>query len=149
MLQVKNPRDLGAAITFIVIGSAGMWFGREYDFGEAARMGPGYFPIMVSGLLVLIGIVVGAQAFAIEGVPIERFRWRSVLLILAAVLCFGALIEVGGLATTIVATVAIAAFATHEAAWKGTLGLAVFLAAFCVIVFVYALGQPIPIFGAR
>ena len=149
MLRAKNTRDLGAGITFVVIGLAGVWFGREYDFGESARMGPGYFPIMVSGLLVLIGVVVGAQSFAIAGPAIEAVRWRSAFLVLAAVLCFGALIEVSGLAAALVASVAIAAFATREATWKSTLGLAAFLAVFCVVVFVYALGQPIPIFGAR
>ena len=149
MVRVKSPRDLASSITFILIGLAGMWFAREYDFGAAARMGPGYFPMLVSGLLVLIGIVVGTQSLMIDGQSIDTIQWRSLLLITAGVVCFGALIEVAGLVPTIIATVAVAAYATHEATWKGTLGLAVFLGVFCVLIFVYALGQPLPIFGTR
>ena len=50
MVRVKSPQDFGASIIFILIGVAGLYFGSELSFGSAARMGPGYFPMIVSGL---------------------------------------------------------------------------------------------------
>ncbi|MCD6074571.1 MAG: hypothetical protein K0Q70_1454 [Rhodospirillales bacterium] len=110
-------------------------------------MGPGYFPIMVSALLVAIGLVVGAQSFVLNGPRIDPIQWRSALLVLAGVIVFGLLIEYAGLAGTVIATVLVAGYATREARLKHSIGLAVLLAAACVAIFVYGLNQAIPIFG--
>ena len=48
MVRVKSPQELGAAVVFLVIGLAGIYFGRELVFGTASRMGPGYFPTLLS-----------------------------------------------------------------------------------------------------
>ena len=49
MLRVKSPQDLGAGLVFMLIGVAGLYFGSDLAFGTAARMGPGYFPTLLSG----------------------------------------------------------------------------------------------------
>jgi len=147
MLRIKRPRDFAAAALFILIGAAGLWFGRTYQYGSAARMGPGYFPVLVSGLLILLGLIVGAQSVMLaEGAKLTGVNWRSVILIVASIIAFGFLVEYAGLVVTIVAAVGISAFATKEASWTATAALAVALSVFCVAVFVYALKQPLAIF---
>ena len=67
MLRVKSPQDLGAGLVFMLIGLAGLYFGSELAFGTAARMGPGYFPIVLSGLIMAIGIIVGLRGLTSRG----------------------------------------------------------------------------------
>lgn len=145
MLKVKSPQDFGAAILFLTIGIAGIYFARDLTFGSAARMGPGYFPTILSCIIVVIGAIVGLRSLAIEGPPIELVKLRPLLFILIAILAFGYLIEQVGLALTTAGLAIFAAYARHDVNLKETILLAVILSAFAVGVFAYALGQPLPI----
>ena len=100
MVRVKSPQDLGAGVVFLLIGIAGIYFGSDLAFGTAARMGPGYFPILLSGLIIVVGLVVGFKGLTIEGPPIEPVQLRPISFIIAAILIFGFLIERIGLALT-------------------------------------------------
>ena len=145
MLRVKKPEDLGAGILFILFGIAGLWFGKDYTVGTAARMGPGYFPMLLSWLLIGFGIFIAARAFVIEGPRIEPFRWRSILLVFAAIASFAFTIQRFGLAVAAFLVVAIAAPAVRQTRWPAIVLLAVFVAAFCVGVFIFGLKQPLPL----
>jgi hypothetical protein len=145
MLKVKNPQDFGAAILFLTIGIAGVYFGRDLTFGTASKMGPGYFPTILSYIIILIGAIVGLRSLVIEGPPIEPVRLRPLVFILIAILAFGYLIEQIGLAITTAGLAIFAAYARDSVNLKETIALAVLLSAFAVGVFAYALGQPLPI----
>jgi hypothetical protein len=145
MLRVKSPQDFGAAILFLIIGIAGIYFGRDLAFGSASKMGPGYFPTMLSCIIALIGTVVGVRSLAIEGPPIEPVKLRPLLFILVAIVAFGYLIEQIGLAISTAGLAIFAAYARHDVNLKETIVFAVFLSVFAIGVFAYALGQPLPI----
>jgi hypothetical protein len=147
MLRVRKPPDLGAGLLFIAFGAAGLWFGREYDMGTAAHMGPGYFPAMLSWLLIIIGAFIAARSFVIEGPPIAAVRWRSLIAILGSIALFGLLIQRAGAAIGIVVVIGAAALATRESRWKEVVPLAVFMAVACVLVFIVGLKQPLPLWG--
>jgi hypothetical protein len=149
MFRVKSPQDFGAAILFLTIGIAGIYFGRDLTFGSAARMGPGYFPTLLSCVIVFIGAIVGLKSLAIDGPPIEPSKLRPVLFILASILAFGYLIEQIGLAITTAGLAIFAAYARHDMNLKETVVLAVCLSGFAIAVFAYALGQPLPIWWGR
>ena len=149
MFRVKSPQDLGAGILFLAIGIAGIYFGRDLAFGSASRMGPGYFPTLLSCSIVLIGAIVGLRSLAIEGPPIEPIKLRPILFILAVVLAFGYLIEQIGLALTVAGLAVFAAYARGNVNLKETIVLAAALALFAIVVFAYALGQPLPIWWGR
>jgi hypothetical protein len=149
MVRARNPQDLGAAAMLIVIGLGGLWFGREYELGRAAQMGPGYMPMLLSVALIGFGATIGIRALAVAGPSIERGRWRPVLLVLAAIVAFGLLIASAGLAPATFVVAVLCAFAAQDVSWKEALLLAFGLAAFCAVLFVYALNQPIPVFGAQ
>jgi hypothetical protein len=108
-------------------------------------MGPGYMPTVLSWGLVLIGAFLSLRAFALEGPPIERSLFRPQVFILLAIIVFGLLIERVGLAPAIVVVTVVAALASHEMRWRETLAIAVGLAALCVGLFIYLLGQPLTI----
>jgi hypothetical protein len=149
MFRVKSPQDFGAAILFLVIGIAGIYFGRDLTFGSAARMGPGFFPTILSGIIVAIGAIVGIKSLAIAGPPVESIRLRPLLFILLAILAFGYLIEQIGLAVTTAGLAIFAAYARQDVNLKETIVLALFLTVFAIGVFAYALGQPLPIWWGR
>jgi hypothetical protein len=149
MLRVKSPQDLGAGLVFMLIGLAGLYFGSELAFGSAARMGPGYFPTVLSILILAIGIVVGLRGLSVEGPPVERVQLRPISFVVAAILIFGVLIETVGLALTAVLLTLFAAFARPGVKLAETLLLGAGLAIFAVTVFVYLLGQPLPAWWGR
>lgn len=149
MVRVKSPQDFGASIIFILIGVAGLYFGSELSFGSAARMGPGYFPMIVSGLIVGLGLIVGSRALSIEGPPIETVKVRPIVFIVVAIVVSGYLIDAIGLAISTLAITLIAAHARRDVNLRETLVLGVVLGLFAVIVFVYGLKQPLPPWWGR
>jgi hypothetical protein len=149
MVRVKSPQDLGAGAVFALIGVAGLYFGRELAFGTAARMGPGYFPTLLSILILAIGIIVAIRGLTTEGPPIEPVQLRPIAMIIAAILIFGVLIGVVGLALTALLLTVFAAYARREVKLTETILLGAGLAAFTVAVFVYLLGQPLPAWWGR
>ena len=84
---------------------------------------------------------------ALEGPPIEASLIRPQIFILLAIVAFGLLIERVGLAPAIVVVTLIAAYASREMRWTETVTVAVGLAALCVGLFIYLLGQPLAIWA--
>jgi hypothetical protein len=147
MLRLKSPQDLGAGIVFILIGAAGLVFGQDLRFGSAQRMGPGFFPYYVSWGIVLIGVACAGRSLAIAGPPIEKMKLRPILCVLAALLVFGVAMDTLGLVFSACALILIAALAQQKPNWRDTALLAAGMTAFCVVVFVWALKQPLTLFG--
>ncbi len=145
MLRVKSPQDLGAAIVFIVIGLAGLYFGKTLTFGTASQMGPGFFPTWLNLAILIIGVAIGVKALAVAGPAVERFHVRPILLIVAAIAVFAILINTAGLAVAALLMTIFAAYARRGVRLTETILLAVGLAVFSVVVFVYVLGQAVPV----
>jgi hypothetical protein len=149
MVRVKSPQDLGAGIVFILIGIAGFAFGRDLAIGSAARMGPGYFPMVLSGLIVAIGLVVAFRGLTVQGPALEKFHIRPLAFVLSAIVASGYLMGWFGLAITTLIVTLVASFARPNPNLRETLLLGVGMGIFGVLVFVYALGQPLPAWWGR
>jgi hypothetical protein len=143
MVRVKSPQDVGSGVVFLLIGLAGLGFGRDLAFGTAGRMGPGYFPMLLSALIIVVGLVVAFKGLTIEGPPIEPVQLRPICLI------FGLLIDSIGLALTAILLTIFAAYARPEVNLRETIVLGIGLALFTVVVFVYVLGQALPAWWGR
>jgi putative tricarboxylic transport membrane protein len=149
VLRIKSPQDVGAAAVFVGIGLAGLYFGRDLAFGSSHNMGPGYFPVILSWIIVAIGAIVGVKAVSIEGPPVEPVQLRPMAIIIASILAFGYLVDLVGLALTAALVTLLAAFARRGVNLIETLLLAAGLGVFCVLVFVYGLSQPFPAWWGR
>ena len=109
-------------VLLCLIGAGGVWLCSRLPMGTALRMGPGYFPTLVSWLLVGFGVVLLLRSVTTRGPAIESGQLRPFLLVLAAVLaffplCFNifwgpmAIVMIGGLiGATILTLVALPAF---------------------------------------
>jgi hypothetical protein len=150
MLKVRSSQDFLSGIIFIVIGSLGIWFGSEYEFGSAFRMGPGYLPLFLSAGLILVGLIITWRGFEYDGPPLEPTGWRPVLVVLGGVLLFGFLVDRAGLAVTAAVVSGFVTYAAPEQ-WHfiKRIVLAVILAVFSVLLFVYGLGQAIPVWWGQ
>jgi hypothetical protein len=130
---------------FIAFGCAGLWLGRNYAVGTLSRMGPGFFPMMMSIALIGTGAFLLARSLVVAGDPIERTALWPQLLILAAIVAFGLLIERVGLAASVIAVAVVSGIAAQGLRWFELAALALAMSAFAVVLFVYLLGQPIPV----
>ena len=146
---LERQRDLAGGALIAAIGLGFLVFGLDIPRGDAFRMGPGYFPTVLSGLLLLLGLVLMGRAWAaapragtFSGVP-----WQSVLLVTGAIVVFGLCVRGLGLAPTAAATVLLAARASARGSWRSSLMLAVGVAAGATLLFVWGLGLPLRAFG--
>lgn len=145
MLRVRSPQDFGAGVMFMLIGLAGLYFGRDLAFGTSRSMGPGYFPIILSALIVLIGAIVALKALAADGPAIGALKVRPLVFVIASILIFALLIGRAGLVVSSALLALAATYARGNAKLLEALLLAAGLAIFAIVVFVLALGQPMPI----
>lgn len=147
-IRIRSEKDFYIGLLYLGLGAAGLWFGQHYAFGTPARMGAGFFPIIIASLLVIFGLVAIGRGLTIEGPEVGALDWKGMALITLSVVAFGLLLKPAGLSVAIVASGLIAAFASDRFKfdWKALLGLVAF-AACCALVFVTGLGLPISIFG--
>lgn len=97
-MQVKSQKDFFSGLLFMGVGVAFAWGASTYSVGTGARMGPGYFPLMLGVVLALLGAVIAFKALVVEtesGDKIGKWVWRPVGYIVGANLAFGILL--GGL----------------------------------------------------
>ena len=146
-MKVRNQRDLGAGIMYMVIGVFFAAMATQYPMGTAAKMGPGYFPFYLGILMFLLGLLVAVKAFgakaAIESIP--KFNWRIIAQITGSVVLYGLLLPRLGFLIAVVVLVFVAASASREFTWKGTLINAAFLVTFTYSVFVLGLKLQFPL----
>ena len=144
MFRVKAPRDFGAATLIMLIGIAGLYFGKDLTYGTAGRMGPGYFPFLLSIIIIALGAGIGVKSLFVDGPPIEPPVIRPMAFVVASIVVFGYMIDYIGLFFTAIALTFIAAYARKSVNLIETTIFAIGLSIGTVLVFVYALGQPLP-----
>lgn len=142
-----NLRDASAGAIFIAIGAVFALGTMDLDMGSGLKMGPGFFPLALAIVLMLLGLAVIGVSFATAVEPPGPVPWRGVALIILAPVVFGLTIRGLGL----VGSVALAAFITSLASRRMGLLTALIvtacLTAFCTGVFHYGLGLPVRLFG--
>lgn len=149
MLKIRNGRDFVGGVTMICVGLLFLWFGRELEVGDSFRMGPGYFPTMLSLILLVIGTMIIVQSLMVdaEASEPEVWNWKAYSLVVAAPIGFGLLLSGLGLAPTIVLLIAGAGAASRYANWRHSILLGLFLAVCSVLVFTKLLSLPVSAFG--
>jgi hypothetical protein len=135
-------QDLVAGLMFVAWGIAGLWLGRKYPVGSAMRMGPGYFPLVLSWLLVGFGGFIAARGALIEGEELTRWYWRPLVMVLLSFLVFAALIDRAGLAPAAFFSIVVGAAGGPDFRPREAVVLAACLTAGAVALFIYALGLP-------
>jgi predicted outer membrane lipoprotein len=155
-VKIKSQKDFFSGLMFMSVGVAFAWGATNYNVGEGARMGPGYFPLVLGILLAAIGAFTIFEALVVEtedGEKIGSFAWKPLVFIIGANVAFGILLgglpRLGippfGLIVGIYALVFIASLAGDEFRWKEVLVLATVLAIGSYFAFVKLLSLQFPV----
>ena len=146
-MRVRNAKDLLAGLLFVAFGLAFLIVAQAYPLGSARRMGPSYFPVVLSLVLIGIGLATMARAWLVPGEPVRDIAGKALALVTASIVLFGLLVQGAGLGAAIVALVLLSAAASRRFRPLPVLVLALVLAAFSVLVFVKGLGLPFRAIG--
>src|ERR1043166_5554405 len=92
-LDIRSNRDVWAGVMLIVTGAASVIIARDYAFGTSLRMGPGYFPSVLGGLLVLFGIYLVASGLRSNEQIEGTWSLRALVVLPLSLVMFGLLID--------------------------------------------------------
>lgn len=151
-MSIKHQKDFASGLLFTAIGTAFAIGAQEYRLGTAARMGPGYFPMVLGISLAVIGVTLAIKSLRGENPDSQIGAWalKPLFFIILANLLFGLLL--GGLSTiglpamglmiAIFVLTLVTARAGAEFVLKTSLILGVLLASSSYLLFVVALKLP-------
>lgn len=155
-VKIKSQRDFFSGLMFLVVGGGFAWGATTYSVGTGARMGPGYFPLMLGILLAIIGAVIMFKATVVEtedGDKIGKWAWKQIFFIIGANLLFGVLlaglpsfgIPAMGLIIAIYGLTFVSSLAGSQFNFKEVFILATVLAVGSYVAFVWALALQFPV----
>ena len=155
-MRIKSQKDFFAGLMFLVVGIAFAWGATTYNIGQGARMGPGYFPLMLGILLAVIGLFITFEALVVEtedGEKIGKAAWKPLFFIIGANvifgICIGGLSKIGlpamGLIAGIYALTFTASLAGEEFRAKEVFILSTVLAALSYLAFIVLLKLQFPV----
>ncbi len=144
-MRIRAPKDFWSGVMFCGFAAVGILAARGYSLGTAGKMGPGYFPLMLGGVLAVLGGILIARSVVLDGEPLPRIHVVPLTVIALAVCLFGLLIEPLGLVVALAVLTVLSAWAGPQFRLTETVALTAVLIAFSIGVFVYALGLPLAI----
>ena len=155
-MKIKSERDFVSGLMFIIIGIAFAWGATKYNVGQAARMGPGYFPLMLGIVLAILGSIVLFESMVVEtedGEKIGKIAWRPLGFIVGSNVIFGILlggvpalgIPAMGLIVATYGVVLVASQAGNQFKLKEVLALATVLASLSYLAFIKVLKLQFPV----
>jgi len=142
-----NKTDAVAGILFVLVGVIFGVLALGMELGTSLRMGPGYFPLVLAGLLIGLGAMIVAGSFKSVAEEMTAHAWRGMLFILPAPVFFGLTVRGLGFVPSIFVTTLIAALASLKMKLLPALLLSAGVTVFCTLVFSVALGLPFRRFG--
>ena len=143
---LRDNRDFLAGLVFVLIGGLAVVLALDYPMGSAARMGPGYFPTVLGGILLLFGAYVMLRGLRSGAAVKGGWGWKPLGFITLSIALFGFLLDRAGMIPALVAMFFAAAAAGREFRFREVLLLTVLMGAFAAAVFLYGLKLPYPLF---
>lgn len=158
-MNIKNQKDFFSGLMFMGAGVSFAFGASRYAIVNAARLGPGFFPLVLGVVLALLGGIITFKAQVVEtvdGGPPGRFAWKPLICILLANLVFGAMLggvpsihfPPLGLIAGIYALTFIANLASDDFGFVETFVLASVLAGVSYLAFIKLLHLPFPVWPA-
>jgi hypothetical protein len=143
-MRIKNRKDFWAGMMFIAFGAIFAGYGMRYPIGTAAKMGPGYFPLALSVIVILLGTFISLGSLSVKTTEekVDKFDWPVMFVVTASVVLFSYLLKPLGLITSLFILIALSSYASHEFSLKSTLINAAILIGICLLVFIWALKLP-------
>jgi hypothetical protein len=141
--------NIGESITagaVIVFGAVMAYLGSLYPLGSLNQMGPGYFPVMLGAVTVLLGLATLVEVHRSD-TPAPDVPWGSAALILAGILVWAMTAERFGLVPATFALVFLSSMARPPIRIVPTLVMAAIASVASVLVFLYGFALPLRAFN--
>jgi putative tricarboxylic transport membrane protein len=146
-IGLRDNKGFWSGLMFIGVGVATLTVAVEYRLGSALRMGPGYFPSVLGGVLIVLGILVLAKGLKSPEPIAGKWSLRALVLLPLSLGLFGWLMEHAGFVPALVVLVVGSSAAGEEFNALEALMLAGVLTFGAVAVFIWGLGLPFPLFA--
>jgi hypothetical protein len=149
-MRIAVTKDLLSGLLFIAFGIGTIVVAANYGIGTAMRIGSGLFPILIGGIIALLGLFMFIQALrnAQASETIASWEVGASFFVLLAVVAFALLIGRWGLVPAIVAVVLISHPACRESSLIELAAIATLLCLVTAGIFVYGLNLPIRLWGS-
>ena len=155
-MNIKSQKDFFAGLLFMVVGVAFAWGSSNYSVGTGARMGPGYFPLLLGILMAVLGGVITFNSLVVEtedGDKIGNWALKPLFFIISANLVFGLMlgglpsikVPAMGMIAGIYALTFISSLAGEEFDFKEVAILATVLSVMSYLAFVVLLKLQFPV----
>ncbi|MGU3495888.1 tripartite tricarboxylate transporter TctB family protein [Xanthobacteraceae bacterium A53D] len=144
---VRNPKDVISGLLFIAIALLFAWQSRELTVGTAMRMGPGYFPLLLSWLMGFLGLIVLINGLRFRGDAPSGFAWRALVILICATVFFGFGMRPLGFLPTLAITIFASTLASTLFRITTAVVITAVMTVFCWAVFILGLGLPLPLLG--
>jgi len=147
---IRSIKEFLTGIIYMAIGSGAVLIAvlGDYKIGNAVKMGPAYFPLVLSFILIFIGLISLIRSFIKPGTPVGAIAINGLVLVIIPTVLFGLLVRKLGLVIMLPLLVIISSYASRQFRWGPALALAVGMTIFCTLVFIKGLGVPLPILGS-
>ena len=145
-MKIRNQRDFWSGVLFVITGVLFMILSRQYQFGTAAKMGPGYFPTVLGGIMTVLGLMLALPAMSSKSpeIKVDRIDFKVIGVILLAVGVYAATLPTLGFIVSLFLLIFISSMASHEFTLKTTAISSVVLLIFSWLVFVKGLELQFP-----
>jgi hypothetical protein len=155
-VKIKSSKDFFSGLMFTVVGASFAYGATSYNVGTGARMGPGYFPLLLGVILALLGAAILFKSLVVEtadGEPVGKWAWKPLFFIIAGNLLFGVLLgglpSIGlpamGLIAAIFGTTIVVSMAGDEFVFKETIVLSAVLSLMSYGAFIMLLKLQFPV----
>lgn len=148
MRLVKSPNDVVFGAALLLLAGILYWQVSSLRVGTILRMGPGYMPTILCGLIALAAVGILVRALFVDGEKLHSWPLRELAFLFSGLLAFGLLVEKGGMLIAMPALVVLVSLADRDSGLREVAALAVALTVFSALVFVTALRLPIPLWPA-
>jgi hypothetical protein len=139
-------KDFWAGGMFLTTGALAVGIARTYPFGTTLRMGPGYFPVVLGGILICFGLVIMARGLRRPERISAPCSLRALIVLPVTVILFGVLIDRAGFVPAMAVLVFGSTLAGRDFRWKQVMLLTVSLTVLSVILFIWGLRLAYPLF---
>lgn len=147
MSFVRSPKDVLAGLLFIALAVMFAWQANTLPMGSSVRMGPGYFPMVLSVIMGVLGLIVLINGFRFKGDGATGIAWRGLFCLTLASVFFGVFLRPLGFLPTLAVTVFISALGSQKFHLVTGLSITAVMVVFSWAVFIWGLGLPIQLLG--
>jgi hypothetical protein len=140
-----GSKDFWAGLMLIALGGTTVLVARAYPMGTVLRMGAGYFPTVLGGILVVFGLILLIRGVRSTDRIEPNWSPRALFVIPVTLILFALLVERIGFVPSLLLLIVGSAAASSEFRPIEAVSVGAVLTALCVAVFIWGIGLPYPL----